>query len=209
MSYMRNIKIWGLAFGAMFLISGLAVASASAAPQWTLNGAAIGSAVATSGSGTLELTDTNGFFGSTVKVKCSGTTTGTAGPGAADTTSTVTVSSCSTVEGFCESPTASAVNLPWKTELFASGGAVRDHIKSDGKGAPGYKVECGTPFGRISDTCTTEAGQPLVDTGVSPVPVTFDASSGTANCTLGGTGAGHVRGTLTVKSSAGTLSVDP
>jgi hypothetical protein len=204
---MRNIKIWGLAFGAMFLISGLAVASASAAPQWKLNGNPITSAVATTGSGTLELTDTKGFLGSTVTVKCSGTTTGTAGPGAADTTSTVTVSSCSTVAGTCGEPSASAVNLPWKTELFASGGLVRDSIKSDGKGAPGYKVECTVPLlGRVSDTCTSETGQPLVDTGVSPVPVTFDEASGTANCSLGGANSGHVRGTVTVKSSAGTLT---
>jgi hypothetical protein len=206
MSHMRNIKVWGLAFSAMLLISGLAVANASAAPQWTLNGAVIGSAVATTGSGTLELTDENGFLGSTVTVKCSGTTTGTAGPGAADTTSSVTVSSCTTVSGVCGSPSASAVNLPWKTELATIGGVVRDKILNDGKGAPGYKVKC-TIFGSvIEDTCTSERGQPSVTLNTSPVPVVFDTGSGTADCTLGGAGAGHVRGTVTVKSSAGTLT---
>jgi hypothetical protein len=206
MSYMRNIKIWGLAFSAMLLISGLAVANASAAPQWTLNGAAIGSAVATTGSGTLELTDENGFFGSTVTVKCSGSTTGTAGPGAADTTTTVTVSSCTTVAGPCGSPSASPANLPWKTELATVEGVVRDKITSDGKGAPGYTVTCTVLGSRITDTCTSERGQPKVTLNKSPVPIEFDAGSGTADCTLGGKGAGHVRGSLTVKSSAGTLT---
>ncbi|MGN6587855.1 MAG: hypothetical protein ACTHKT_10375 [Solirubrobacterales bacterium] len=205
MSYMRSIKVWGLAFSAMLLISGLAVANASAAPQWTLNGAAITKAVATSGSGTLELTDEKGFFGNTVTVSCTGTTTGTAGPGAADTTSTVTVTSCKTVAGTCGSPSASAVNLPWKTELSTVGGVVRDTIKSDGKGAPGYKVECTVGI-RVSDTCTSEEGMPKVTLNTSPVPVIFDEGSGKANCTMGGTGAGHVRGTVTVKSSAGTLT---
>lgn len=207
MRYMRKIKVWGLAFSAMFLISGLAAASASA-HQWTLNNAPITTAVPTSGSGTLELTDTNGFFGSTVTVKCSGTTTGTAGPGAADTTSTVTVSSCTTVSGVCSSPTATAVDLPWKTELSTDAkGVLRDTIKSDGNGAPGYTVTC-TVFGStIKDKCTSERGQPKVTINTSPVPISFDAESGTADCELGGKEAGHVRGNLTVKSSAGTLTV--
>lgn len=207
MSYMRNIKIWGLAFSAMLLISGLAVANASA-HQWTLNGAPITKAVATHGTGTLELTDTNGFLGSTVTVHCTGTTTGTAGPGAADTTSTVTVTACTTVAGICGSPSAAADNLPWKTELSTVGGVLRDTIRNDGHGAPGYTVSC-TVFGsRITDTCTSERGQPkVVALNTSPVTLEFDAGSGTADCSLGGAGAGHVRGDVTVTSSAGTLTV--
>jgi hypothetical protein len=208
MSYMRNIKVWGLAFSAMLLISGLAVANASAAPQWTLNGGVLAKSVNTTGSGTLELTDENGFFGSTVTVKCSGTTSGTAGPGAADTTSSVTVSSCTTVSGVCGSPRAEAVHLPWKTELSTVAGVVRDTIKADGNGAPGYLVEC-TIFGSVvKDTCASERGQPkVVALNTSPVKLEFDAGSGTADCTLGGAGAGHVRGTVSVSSSAGSLTV--
>jgi hypothetical protein len=193
MSYMRNIKVWGLAFGAMLLISGLAVANASAAPQWTLNGAPLTKSVATTGTGTLTLTDTNGFFGNTVSIVCHGTTTGTAGPGAADTTSTVTVTSCEQDVGTCGSPSAVAVNLPWKTELSTVNGVVRDTIKSDGHGVPGYKVECTIGF-RVSDTCTTEEGKPKVTLNTSPVPIEFDSGSGDANCSLGGTKAGHVGG---------------
>jgi hypothetical protein len=206
MSYMRNIKVWGLAFSAMLLISGLAVANASAAPQWTLNGAAIGSAVAKSGAGTFELTDENGFFGSTVTVKCTLTLTGTAGPGAADTISTLTISSCTTVSGVCGSPTAGAANLPWKTELATIGGVVRDKILNDGKGSPGYWVSCIIVGNTIKDTCTSERLQPAVTLNTSPVPLVFDAGSGTLDCTLGGAGSGHIRGTITLKSSAGTLT---
>jgi hypothetical protein len=208
MSYMRNIKVWGLAFSAMLLISGLAVANASA-HQWTLNGAAITTPVNTTGSGTLLLTDENGFFGSTVTVECAGTTSGTAGPGAADTTSSVTVTSCKTVAGPCEKPHASAVDLPWNTELSTVGGVLRDTIRNDGNGEPGYLVEC-TIFGSvIKDTCKSERGQPKVlgTEPVDPVKLEFDTGSGTADCTLGGAGAGHVRGTVTVSSSSGTLSI--
>lgn len=210
MNYMRNIKVWGLAFSAMLLISGLAVANASAAPQWTLNGAAIGSAVATTGSGTLELTDENGFFGSTVTVKCSGTTTGTAGPGAADTTSTVTVSSCTTVSGPCGSPSAAPANLPWKTELVTAFAfpedIVRDAIKADGKGAPGYTVSCTVLGSRITDTCTSERVQPDLTLNFSPVPLHFDVNSGTLDCSLGGHEAGHLRKSISVSAKSGTLT---
>ena len=208
MSHMRNIKVWGLAFSAMLLISGLSVANASAA-QWTLGGKAIATAVATTGSGSLQLTDeAGGPFGEKVTVECSGTTTGTAGPGAADTTSSVTVSSCKTITGTCGSPKASAVNLPWKTELAVIGGVLRDKITSDGAGAPGYKVECTVLGIKATDTCTSETGQPKVETGKTPVPVIFDTGSGTANCTRGGANKGNVRGTVTISSGAGALSAD-
>ncbi|MGN6274485.1 MAG: hypothetical protein ACTHNP_00965 [Solirubrobacterales bacterium] len=214
MSCLRNIRAWGLTLFALFLLSAIATANASAA-QWTLNGAAITSAVPTSGTGTLKLTDeAGGPFSEPVTVECSGSTTGTAGPGAKDTTSTVTVSSCRTIEGICESPSASAVDLPWSTELVELGGVVRDKIMADGKGEPGYKVEC-TFFGvRTSDICTSKEKEPgrmgmpdVTALNTSPVPLEFDAGSGTANCTLGGTGKGHVRGAVKVMSSKGTLTV--
>ncbi|MGN6587852.1 MAG: hypothetical protein ACTHKT_10360 [Solirubrobacterales bacterium] len=205
MSYMRNVKVWGLAFSAMLLISGLAVANASAAPQWTLNGATIVKALAVTGTGTLEFTDTNGLVGP-FTIHCTLTTTGTAGPGAADTTSTITVSSCTTVAGTCGSPSASPVNLPWRTELATIGGVVRDKITSDGKGAPGYTLLCTIGGLRVSDTCTSERGQPKVTLNTSPVPIEFDAGSGTLDCSIGGAGTGHIRGTILVKSSAGTLT---
>lgn len=206
MSYMRTIKVWGLALSAMLLISGLAVTNASAAPQWTLNGAAIGSAVSTTGSGTLELTDENGFFGSTVTVKCTLTLTGTAGPGAADTISTFAISSCITVSGVCGSPTAGAANLPWKTELATINGVVRDKILADGNGSPGFWVSCIVFSNTVKDTCTSERLQPAVTLNTSPVPLVFDAGSGTLDCTDGGAGSGHIRGTIALRSSAGTLT---
>ncbi|MGN6274488.1 MAG: hypothetical protein ACTHNP_00980 [Solirubrobacterales bacterium] len=198
----------------MFLLGAIATASASAA-QWTLNGAAITTAKKTTGTGTLKLTDeAGGPFGESVTVECSGSTTGTAGPGAKDTTSTVSVSSCKKIEGNCENPSASAVDLPWNTELVESGGVVRDKITADGAGEPGYKVEC-TFFGvRASDTCLSKAsetgriGMPkLLAKNTSPVSFEFDAGSGTANCSRGGTGKGHVRGTVKVSSPEGTLTV--
>jgi hypothetical protein len=206
MRHLKNIKVWGLAFSTMLLISGLAVGNASAAPQWTLNNGPISASISTTGTGTLELTDTNGFLGKTVVVKCTGTMTGMAGPGPAGTTKTVTVSSCVTVSGVCGSPSASAIDLPWKTELSTIEGDVRDTIKADGTGAPGYTIKC-TIFGStITDTCTSERGQPLVDLNTGPVPVTFEAESGTADCTLGGPNAGHVRGTVKVSAKSGTLT---
>jgi len=210
MSYMRNIKVWGLALSAMLLISGLAVANASA-HQWTDNGAAIpvGTSVATIGHGTLTITDTNGFFGSTVSIECTGDTTGTVGPGAADTTSTVTVTECKTDVGTCGSPSASAIHLPWKTELSTVGSPaiLRDTIRADGAGAPGYKVKC-TIFGStITDECSSERGQPKVTSMTVPVNLEFDAGSGTADCTLGGKEAGHVRKSVDVTAAKAGHSI--
>lgn len=208
MSHARSIKVWGLAFAAMFLISGLAAANASAA-EWRLNGGAIGTAVPTEGSGTLKLTDASGGpFGESVTVECSGTTTGTAGPKITDTTSTVTVSGCVAITGVCKNPKVTAIHLPWKTELFESGGVWRDRIRSDGNGKPGYQVTCEFFGISATDTCESEAGQPKVTKlNTSPVPLEFDAGSGTSDCSRGGAGEGSVRGTVTVKSSSGTLTV--
>jgi len=209
MSYAKKARVWGLALVAVFMFSSIAAANASAA-EWLLNGSAISTAVPTTGSGTLRLTDTKGgAFGGSVTVECSGTTTGTAGPGKLDTTEKVTVSSCKTVEGVCESPAARAANLPWKTELVTEGGVARDKILSDGNGAPGYEVECGFFGVRATDTCTSETGKPLVEKNKSPVPIVFDEASGNANCSRGGSEQGHVRGTVKVSSSKGTLTVGP
>lgn len=207
MSYLRWIKVWGLALGALLLLSGIAAGNASAA-EWLLNDGSITEAMPTEASGTLELTDAaGGAFGEEVTVKCSGTTTGTAGPGTAGGTTTVTVNECVTVKGTCGSPKASAVNLPWKTELFEGGGVVRDKILANEHGAPGYLVECTVLGITATDTCTSETGQPKVENENSPAPLVFDSESGTFNCSRGGAGQGHVRGAVNFSSPEGALAV--
>lgn len=207
MIQIRGMRTWGLALAAMFLFSAAAAADASAA-EWRLNGSPITSAVEFKGSGTLELTDeSGGVFGEQITIRCSLATTGTVGPGPADTTEGVTFSSCSTVSGTCGLPSAKPAHVPWKTELKETGGSVRDSITSDGAGSPGFVIECFFfGFGE-SDTCTSQRGQPQVARSISPVPIIFDAGSGTFDCTRGGAGKGHVRGTVSVSSPKGTLTV--
>lgn len=207
MSQIRNIRVWALSFSAVMMISGLAVGSASAA-EWRLNGGKISIAVSAEESGTIELTDeAGGAFGEPVSVSCTYSKTGTAGPGVADMTSTVAVSACSTVSGTCGSPSATAVHLPWRTELVETLGLVRDKILNAGGGPPGYRFEC-TFFGiRASDTCTSETVMPKLVKNQSPVPVFYDLGSGATNCTRGGAGKGRFSGLANISSFAGTLTV--
>jgi hypothetical protein len=196
----RMIKMFGLSLAAMLAFGALSAASASAL-EWQNNGSAITVPVNVKTSGTLDLTDVNGgIFGEEVTVRCNGTGTGTVGPGVADKVETVNAAECITVKGTCATePKVKAINLPWDTELIEAESTVRNKILNSGQGAPGWQVECN--FG-ITNVCVSENGSTLQgNLGGPAVTATFDALSGTADCTRGGKEAGFVRGELTVEAA--------
>jgi len=210
---MSRIRLIGLAFAAVCAFSGVSVASAVAAPEWLLAGKPITTAMKVKSKGTLELEDTKGGLGGgAVRVSCTGTDEGTVGPGAADVVEKVTVTSCSFVSGeTCESPSAVAVDTPWKTEVFEEGGKARDHLKEDGKGKPGWEVTChvfGVPG---TDKCTGETSVGLENVAAG-VNANFDETSrkSPAECSRGGKGTGLVFGTDTLESTTSEkLEVSP
>jgi hypothetical protein len=158
---MVRIRTVGLALVAAFAFSAVASASASAL-VWELNGSPITESMKVTSEGTLELEDSKTLVGKS-KVKCTGTDAGTVGLEGTDTITAVTVTSCSKVEGGCESEiTAAAVHLPWDTKLVTvenpktKAKEVRDEIKTSGAGTPGWSVTCKTLLGKKTDTCEGE-----------------------------------------------------
>lgn len=79
-------------------------------------------------------------------VECADAIEGGAGLGLGGEISKVTVSGCAgSFDGSCETgkkTTLEALDLPWSTELGASGSTVYDSILADGKGTPGFKISC-------------------------------------------------------------------
>jgi hypothetical protein len=221
---MRHLKIFGLALMTVFLMSAGVSSSASATfkkvwevseckkeaskiflftdskctqdsptkvGEWEILWKEVGATpVAVDTTATLQL-QSNG-----VEVECTGTDTGTVNQNGLDLTSTVTVSSCTLLNGngLCTSPvTAAAVDLPWHTQLVEVGTELRDLLSSDGAGNPGWKVKCNNG---LTNTCTAADGTTAVKNNVpnDTVETTFDASTEEAKCTLG---KGTVRGTVT------------
>jgi hypothetical protein len=132
--------------------------------------------------------------GSGVTVSCKGTGEGTIGPESIDSQTKVVVKECSTTKGTCGSPSAEALHLPWKTELYeAASEEDRDRILNSGSGTPGWKVTC-TVFGiKVTDTCEGETNA-KISNGEGVVEAIFDAKSPKVNCSMGGAGAGTIEG---------------
>jgi len=203
------MKIIGLALVAVFAISAVASASASAL-QWLSNGKPITSPISISSTsvGKLLLADLSATGGA-VAIECTGTDKGTVGPGAMGAVSSITATSCSFQSGkngSCtagDKVTAVAVNLPWLTGLTTVGS--NTHIPLSGTGGnPGWSVEC-TVGGiiKVQDTCTSAAAAPLAINVSEGVDATFEAPE-TASCTLGNATSGIVRGTDLNESPSGT-----
>jgi hypothetical protein len=178
---MKLLRIVGLCLTAMFVVSMLASATASAVKlEMCASGSPAGTKYETSGcakalstgtfaweeiakteaaktAGTLRLADSKTLAGESA-VECFGTSEGyAAGKVSVTTVVNVTPSQCSPVK-VCENVEAvSAVHLPWKSELFETEGKAEQKILADGGGEPGWSVTCKAPIlGSITDVCTTE-----------------------------------------------------
>jgi hypothetical protein len=197
---MRFIRIAGLCLVALAAMAMATAATASAQPVWQVNGTEVKGTEKVMGSGTLRLADTKTLAGESA-VQCSGTTTGTIGPGKFDRVETITVASCKPIK-VCENvETVKPVHLPWQTELYETESKVLNKI-SEISGEPGWTVTCKTPLGSKTDECATEAGKEgnEVQTNVTPNELgTFNPTS-KAKCTEGGKESGKVEGIITTLS---------
>jgi hypothetical protein len=230
---MSKIKVLGAALFAMFAFGVVAVSGASAATEasWGLCESAskglytqswcdvhsaskegefelklLTASTLTVSEGKLTLEDTKATGGAS-KIECEGSDHGLVGPGGADLLDFVLATNCKKITGACNEGTvfAKPADLPWKTLLLEeSNGEIRDDLENDGKGEPGYIVECGATIFKlkVEDTCTgaSSTGMLAVSTGVE---ATFEAKSQNANCTLGGAGTGVVRGLDLILSPSG------
>jgi hypothetical protein len=176
--------------------------------------AAVTETVEDTSSGKLELEDSKATGGATA-ITCEGTNTGTAGANGSDGIKTITATHCTFVKaGSCEEAkgvTAIARNLPWATKLEEVENEktkkmeVRDSVTSLVAGkTPGWAVEC-TVAGilKITDTCEGNTStSATANRTEGTIETNFDEVSekSPATCSVGGAGAGFVRGPVRVRS---------
>lgn len=229
---MRKFYTVGLAAIAALAFSVIAVASASAATEWLLNGAAIGTATEVTTTGELTtLADT----GTGTEVKCSGIFDGTVGPGAVDkiekilnlskveeTTENlakvvVPAVSCTVVKaGLCSVSVGALIwvipiHLPWTTSLTLPEATLWvDSITTGTGGEPGYEVSCPTVLGTQTDVCEGKPGAVVTNVtgGVEGVFENNEATNPRGKCSIGGAKTALTLGSgLTALTGAGTLTV--
>jgi hypothetical protein len=175
---MRFIRIAGLCFAAVFVMSMVVAGTASAAPHWLVclewhNSptrytehqceTASGSGgwewsepthtEATRTAGSLKL-ESKSIIGE-IEIKCAGLDTGWIGPNGTDQTTTVTVdkceagTNCEKIEG-----NVTPLHLPWNSELKETEGKIHDTLRSGGNGEPGYEVTCKVLGKNETNICT-------------------------------------------------------
>lgn len=174
-------------------------------PKWHINGSEIGESEkrAVSWAGSVKLSDTMPVVGKVV-VSCTVAGEGDAIAGGAGEITKWTLSECSGSEA-CERTGASLETgaLPWSTELFASEGGVGDLITANGKEIE-YKLKCKASGTTVQDVCTEVPTAPAITNITGGVSAAFKEKF---TCPEGRAGAAELSGSLTVKSSTGTLQV--
>jgi hypothetical protein len=195
-------KLLPMSVLALAVMAYIGVASASAFTTWDDNGVPVSASENVTNTletgDTLKLTDSNVPFVGSLTVTCTGgtasvTSAGTVGTGGSDTTTSGSATNCTSSNTVaCSNPvSASAVNLPWTTQLSGT----RDNVSKAGS-TVGWKITCNNG---LTDTCTSTTSSAAIsnDSAEKAVDGTFDASTPKTNCTQGGTGAGSILGTVT------------
>jgi hypothetical protein len=180
---MKIFKLICLAFAAVVAVCAM-TASAALADEWLADGAPIATPLHVDSEGELLLE----LVSSKIAITCMGTSLGTIGPGAADSTETVTTLSCKEDPGtFCGgNASATAENTPWKTELLLELDFI-DDVTNGGKGEPGYSTTCSFlstlcegPTHPLVENLPAEGGKP------EDVDAIYNgAASGETKCTNG------------------------
>ncbi|HEY5287012.1 MAG TPA: hypothetical protein VIJ50_07900 [Solirubrobacteraceae bacterium] len=208
---MRKIKILGLAIVAVCVLGSIAVASASAAPEWLVGGAKMESSLLVESEGNLLLEDMT--LG--VDVTCSGKFIGTVGPGAKDLITEVldleNKNPLSCKASICEGELVAVtpVNLPWETELLLITVGGKEIMVDMLLGSPGYSISCKTILGTTKDVCTgaTASEEINVTGGVEGVFSENEEITAPGTCEVGGAKSGLVVGSGVSKPDSGTLTV--
>jgi len=197
------------AFTLALAVSAVAASAAFAAPEWYSSatqpksewqqgGAHLSESVATKWHGTVKLDDA----GASESVTCEDTGEGSAGSGKVGKETGWTLSNCVKAGGCTKLYAAEMVHLPWHTELIFSEKSLHDAITAEtGGGEIGFRMECETALGRVSDACKAEKLNTTTTNVAGGVEATFLA--GKLLCSLGGSGKGTLEGTQLIEATRG------
>ncbi len=236
---MRFIRIAGFCLAAVFVMSMVAAGTASAAPHWlvclpshtgttttkwtesqcstasssgTWEWSEPKTTEATRTAGSLKLEAKSSLAGE-VEIKCAGLDTGWIGPNGTDQTTTVTTDKCEAGTN-CEKleKAATAVDLPWNSELKETEGTIHDTIRNGGNGEPGYEVTCKV-LGKVETNVCTGPGLVVMENKNTPgnlaallVLANFiNPNKPKANCTAFSTGkeTGNISGSVATLLASG------
>jgi hypothetical protein len=197
---MQRIRIIGLALVAVFALSAVVSASASAAAKlrWSLGTTEVTKSMPVSSPASeIKLTDEE----KGVTVKCKGTSKGTVTTEGKDETTEAVAKECSA--SVCSSVTVTAEGLPWKTKLVEVGGKEEDEI-TGASGKVGWKTVCKTIIGTTEeDVCTRTVAHTELANVAKGVAASFIKSE-KATCS-GGKETGVVEGTATIEGGEGAI----
>jgi hypothetical protein len=169
----------------------------------------------TSNSTGLRLEDSKATGGATA-IMCEASGQGTVKREGQDSVNSIKMSHCEFVKaGSCETsaePRANAVNLPWSTRLEeredteTKAIALRDLLRSLTTKPPGWNIECRVAgIFTVTDTCEGGTSTNVESENTAGTIVeAFDSVSKqeSANCSVGGSGAGFTFGMLTIKAKS-------
>ncbi len=187
------------ALAAALVLGAVGASSALAAPEWYVKtGGSFGKVTSAHSIAASHVNLTvEDSAGAPVALKCTeGKVEGTIEAGGVGKITTYNMSDCQATLGSCSTPSAEAVNLPWKTELYSEGTRVRARLVSGGSGTPGWHFTCG---GVGHATCNFNTSANMVNT-VGGAEAIFNKESNKTACT-GGAEAGRLEGSLTFASS--------
>ncbi len=162
--------------------------------------------------GTLRFKDTKVPVLGTAEVECNGESAGVVGPGKLGkiTEVKITATHCKGIKVCEEVKNFEARDLPWQTELYESESKQFNKLIGDGKGEPGWKVECKTSIGTQTDECLTESEKPeslllenKLTNGELLVLATFQHLR-KAKCSQGGAESGEITGSIGILKTNGT-----
>ena len=193
---MKSIRIAGLCLVAVFVMSMVAAGTASAAPHWLVclkwnnsptrystsqcekaetgggfEWSELKGTEATVAQGTLILETTNVPIVGEVVIECSGTGTGSVGPGNLARTTSLKTEKCTAGKN-CEKieKSAEATNLPWNTELLETEGVIHGTLRkgAGAAGPPGWRATCKVLGTEQKNECTSETGLVLFSNKNTP-----------------------------------------
>ena len=141
--------------------------------EWLVGGKAPAGAVAVGSKGTfkIELQPTAFDGGGYVEIECSETGEGAVGPGGEGEATGVKLTGCKAVastNSLCAAGATTpvtALDLPWRTVLVTTESGTQELVIENGKGRPGYRVECGS-LGTLQGTENTSMSVKGVAGGV-------------------------------------------
>ncbi len=194
-----------LVLTATLVMGALTASSALASTEWvTKTGGIAGqlkSPVTVKGTTNISVTNTK-WLGE--KVSCEGTVEATLEAGGVGKITSYAVSKCTGTSNCTVLGSVSAVNLPWKIELYSpESGAIRQRILSGGSGTPGWSFECRS-LEVEKNLCNFNTSTNMINQSSSgDVEAKFDLKSNRTWCTGGGEESGLIEGTIVFDHPAG------